>query len=257
MRMNLRPALAMLGGTVAYGANVALDRVDLAVAEGEFVVLLGPNGSGKSTLVRALLGIVTLRGGHVEILGRRLSEFHEWERVGYVPQRPSAATGVPATADEVVLSGRIARSRWVGGHRASDRAAAGHALEMVGLASLADAPVASLSGGQQQRVLIARALVTDPDVLLLDEPLSGVDLDSQEGLVPVLRRLGERGAAILVVAHALGVLEPLVQRAVVLDRGRVVYHGAPRPEDVHGEHPHHHAQVRAEVGSFGRARGAP
>jgi zinc transport system ATP-binding protein len=251
------PALALHGGTVSFGSNVALDDVDIAVGRGDFVVLLGANGSGKSTLVRALLGIVRLRAGRAEILGQPLARFHEWERVGYVPQRPSAATGVPASVVEVVLSGRIARRRGPGGHRPADRAAAGRALETVGLGHLARAPVASLSGGQQQRVLIARALATDPDVLVLDEPIAGVDLESQESFAEVLRGLGERGASALVVAHALGTLQPLVQRTVVLESGRVAYDGPPRIVDVAGAHAHHGPPPGYDAGGFGRTRAAP
>jgi zinc transport system ATP-binding protein len=236
------PALALYDGRVALGASVVLDGIDFCVHEGEFVALLGPNGSGKTTLVRALLGIVPLVRGSIEIFGVPLERFHAWERIGYVPQRVTAATGVPATVFEVVLSGRVARSPALGSFRRPDRDAAGRALESVGLAHLAGRPVATLSGGQQQRVLIARALAGEPDVLVLDEPVSSADLQSQHGFSETLGALDRAGRSVLVVTHSLGPMKPLVERAVVLGHGRVVYDGAPRAEDavVGHPHPHHH-----------------
>jgi zinc transport system ATP-binding protein len=234
------PALALYDARVALDASVVLDGIDFYVGEGEFVALLGPNGSGKTTLVRALLGIVPLMRGRVEIFGVPPTRFHAWERIGYVPQRASAGTGVPATVSEVVLSGRIARSRGLGTYRRSDREAAGRALESVGLAQLGDRPVAALSGGEQQRVLIARALAGEPDVLVLDEPVSSADSESRHGLLETLGALDRAGRSVLVVTHSLGPMNHLVERAVVLDLGGVVYDGPPRAEDVESRHPHPH-----------------
>jgi zinc transport system ATP-binding protein len=238
------PALAMHEGRVAIGGTVVLDAIDFHLHTGEFVALLGPNGSGKTTLVRALLGVVPLAGGRVELFGSPLKRFREWQRIGYVPQRVTAATGVPATVFEVVLSGRVARSKALGRFRASDRDAARSALDTVGLGHLSGHPVASLSGGQQQRVLIARALAGEPDVLVLDEPVSSADLDSQQGFSEALGALDRARRSVLVVAHSLGTMKPLVQRTVVLGHGGVLYDGPPRPDDADPHpHPHHSASV--------------
>ncbi|WP_425561113.1 metal ABC transporter ATP-binding protein [Myceligenerans crystallogenes] len=222
------------------GASHILRGIDLTIRAGETVALLGANGSGKSTLVKALVGTVTPSQGTVGLLGARLgTDRVPWERVGYVPQRVGAGGGVPSTAAEVVASGLLNGRRWwlPRGWRGRVRDALGE----VGLADRADSAMQVLSGGQQQRVLIARALVRDPDVLVLDEPVAGVDRPSQEAFAATVRRLGERGVTVLVVLHELGELAGLVTRAVVLRHGVVVHDGEPpRPRTEHGAATHHH-----------------
>jgi zinc transport system ATP-binding protein len=254
MRLDVPAALALRGGRVVLGSHIVLAGVDFSLEEGEFVALLGPNGSGKTTLVRALLGLVPLNRGRVELFGRPPASFRSWERIGYVPQRVTATTGVPATVGEVVLSGRVARARALGGWRPVDRAAAGRALETVGLGDLERASVSSLSGGQQQRVLIARALAGEPDVLLLDEPVSGMDVESRRDFTATLESLARTGRSVLLVAHALEAMAPLVTRTVMLTGGSVVYDGAPRPGDVDLEDSHPHADA-PEAAGFRRAMG--
>ena len=231
------------GARVQLGSHRALDGVDFAMDPGEFVVVLGSNGSGKTTLVKALLGLLPLSAGELRIYGEAPRRFRHWERIGYVPQRFSAATGVPATVQEVVLSGRIPHARWFAPWKREDHEAAQRALSTVGLEDHAGDPAEALSGGQQQRVLIARALAGEPDVLVLDEPVSGVDLEHQEAFARALAELRARGRSVLVVAHALGAIEPLVERSVILDLGRVVYDGPPQPHHVELEHAHHHPPV--------------
>lgn len=239
-------------------ARVALDErpvlhgVDLVVRSGEVVTLLGPNGSGKSTLVRAAVGLVPLSAGEVKLFGTPLRDFRDWWRIGYVPQRSSAAGGVPSTVREVVASGRLPRRRLFRPLRARDREAVERAIELVGLADRADASVATLSGGQQQRVLIARAAATEPDLLVLDEPNAGVDRRSQEAFARALRTFVASGRTVLLVLHDMGPLEPLVDRAVVLDAGQVVYDGQlPVSAELAGA-PHDHARVsQPERGLFG------
>ncbi|KWX01919.1 ABC transporter related protein [Carbonactinospora thermoautotrophica] len=242
------------GGVVAFGGRPILHGVDLDVRRGEVMALLGANGSGKSTLVRALVGLVPLSAGQVELFGTPLPRFRDWHRVGYVPQRASAAAGVPATVREVVASGRLSRLPWWRPASRHDREAVERALETVGLAHRARDSVAKLSGGQQQRVLIARALAGEPEVLLLDEPTAGVDLPSQQAFADTLRTLIGVGTTILLVSHELGPLEPLIERAVVLRDGRVVHDGPP-PSPVghhaHPEHTHVHPHgARSEAGWF-------
>lgn len=231
---------ALTGGRVALGGHTVLDGVDFVMNPGEFAVVLGANGSGKTTLVRSLLGLVPLARGELRLFGTPASRFREWWRIGYVPQRFSAASGVPATVEEVVLSGRIARARRLRGYGRIDRVAARRALETVGLDGKHHEPVDTLSGGQQQRVLIARALAGDPDVLVLDEPVSGVDIEHQEIFATTLAGLRASEHSVLLVAHELGAMQDLVTRAVVLSAGRVVYDGAPLDEHFHIEHVHHH-----------------
>jgi len=234
-----QPVIEVTDGAVALGGRAVLHGVSLRVRPGEIVALLGANGSGKSTLVRATIGLVPLAGGSVRLFGSPLRRFRDWRRLGYVPQRISAASGVPATVREVVSAGRLSRASWWRPSSGADRAAVRAALDTVGLADRAGDGVAELSGGQQQRVLIARALAGEPDLLILDEPMAGIDLPSQHAFAAALQQMQARGQTILLVAHELGPLEPLVERAVVLRDGRIVHDGAPPPAVGHHAHPEH------------------
>jgi zinc transport system ATP-binding protein len=246
------PVVEVTDAAVAVGGRAVLHGVSLQVRPGEVVALLGANGSGKSTLVRAVVGLVPVSSGSVRLFGRPLREFRDWHRVGYVPQRISAASGVPATVREVVSAGRLSHAgpwwAWWRPQSAADRAAVDAALEAVGLAERASDGVGELSGGQQQRALIARALAGEPDVLILDEPMAGVDLPSQRAFAAAMRRMQAGGRTILLVAHELGPLEPLVERAVVLRAGRVVHDGVPPVAAGHHAHPgHDHVHPHAYV----------
>ncbi|MGI8528906.1 MAG: metal ABC transporter ATP-binding protein [Geodermatophilaceae bacterium] len=211
------------------GGRRILHEVDLQVATGEVVTLLGANGSGKSTLVRGVVGLVPLSGGTVELFGTPLPRFREWGRIGYVPQRVTAASGVPATVREVVAAGRLSGRGVLARFGAADRTAVDDALDVVGLRPLGRTGVAKLSGGQQQRVLIARALAGRPDLLILDEPMSGVDADSQLAIAAALEQMVAGGTSVLLVLHELGQLAALIDRSVVLGDGRVTYTGSEPP----------------------------
>ncbi|WP_296602816.1 ABC transporter ATP-binding protein [Nocardioides sp.] len=249
------PVIELTGGAVSIGGRPILRGIDLTVSAGEFLALMGANGSGKSTLVRALTGLHPLANGSLRLFGSPYGDFHDWRRVGYVPQRGSAASGIPASVWEVVASGRLTHRRLFRPLGRRDRTAIADALEVVGLADRAGDGVSTLSGGQQQRVLIARALAGDPELFFLDEPTAGVDLPNQLMLADSLRTLSQRGATIVLVAHELGPLAPLVDRAVVMRDGRISYDGPPLTHDqvhqpdlamVHvdhvdqGGHGHHH-----------------
>ncbi|KAA6221991.1 metal ABC transporter ATP-binding protein [Streptomyces albofaciens JCM 4342] len=242
--------ISLRGAGAALGARPVLRGVDLTVRRGEVVALLGANGSGKSTAVRAVVGQVPLTSGELELFGTPQRRFKDWARIGYVPQRTTAASGVPATVREIVASGRLARTKLRWPSRA-DRDAVHRALDLVGMADRAKDSAEALSGGQHQRVLIARALVGAPELLIMDEPMAGVDLASQEVLAETLRGQVEAGATVLLVLHELGPLEPLIDRAVVLRDGCVVHDGPP-PEAVgqHAlpghDHVHPHADPAAE-----------
>ncbi|MBC7289892.1 MAG: ATP-binding cassette domain-containing protein [Actinotalea sp.] len=240
--------LTATGLRVSLGGATILHDVDLTVTDGEVVGLLGANGSGKSTLVRALVGVVPHERGTVRLFGEPLGRRTPWKRIGYVPQRVAVGSGVPATAHEVVISGLLHGRRLVPPRHARRRAS--EALELVGLDHLGHRACQELSGGQQQRVLIARALVRRPDLLLLDEPVAGVDLPSQQAFADALRDLAATGTTVVVVLHELGALAPLVRRAVVLRHGRVVHDGAPpAPAPGHAGPSHDHVHPHEDVGS--------
>ncbi len=210
---------------VELGGLPVLRGISFGVDPGEAVALLGGNGSGKTTLVRALMGLVPTTRGQVHIFGAPLRRFHHWSRVGYVPQKSTASLS-GAKVKEVVATGRLARRRPFVPAGRTDRQAVLDALSAVDLADRAGDEMANLSGGQQQRVLIARALAGRPDLLVLDEPTAGVDLEHQQVLATLLDGLISSGTSVLVVLHEVAALAPLICRALVLREGRVVHDGA-------------------------------
>jgi zinc transport system ATP-binding protein len=221
------PVVELENGAVAIAGRPILRGIELTVRAGEFVALMGANGSGKSTVVRALTGLWPLATGSLRLFGTPFDDFHDWQRVGFVPQRGGAASGVPASVWEIVASGRLTRRRLLRPLSRGDRAAIADALDVVGLAHRAHDGVSTLSGGQQQRVLIARALAGEPELFFLDEPAAGVDLPNQQVLADTLATLSRRGATIVLVAHELGPMAPLIDRAVVMRDGRMAYDGPP------------------------------
>jgi zinc transport system ATP-binding protein len=235
-------------GVIGYHERPVLNDVSLTVGAGEVVAILGANGSGKSTLVRAVLGLLPLTAGTVWLFGVPLPRFRQRHRIGYVPQRLGASSGVPATVTEVVSAGRLAHRGLFRPRRTSDRVAVARAIATVGLTDRRADPVGTLSGGQQQRTLIARALATEPDLLVLDEPTAGVDAASQVAFATAVHTFVGDGGSVLLVAHELGPLEPLVGRAVVLHHGRVVHDGpVPRPAGPHADPAHDHVHPHAPV----------
>ena len=221
------PVLAAHGVSFGYTDTLAVDDVSLSVAPGEFVALVGPNGSGKSTLLRLLLGLLRPATGTVECLGAAPPNVPAPWRIGYVPQRRILDLDLPATVEEIVRSGRTARRGWWRVAGREDRDAVDHALEAVALTDLRRRPVGELSGGQQQRVLIARALVSEPVLLVLDEPIAGVDLESQRLFRDSLMHLVENHhTAILLVSHELGAVADDLDRVVVMKQ-RILFDGVP------------------------------
>ncbi|MFB7087996.1 metal ABC transporter ATP-binding protein [Streptomyces sp. NPDC056296] len=247
--MSDETVISLRGVRAELGSRPVLRGIDLTVRGGEVVALLGANGSGKSTAVRTVIGQVPVTAGAIELFGTPRRRFRDWARVGYVPQRTTAAGGVPATVTEVVSSGRLSRARF-GVLRKADREAVRGALDLVGMADRAKDSVNALSGGQHQRVLIARALAAEPELLIMDEPMAGVDLASQEVLAETLRKQVAAGTTVLLVLHELGPLEPLIDRAVVLRDGCVTHDGPP-PKAV-GQHAlpgHDHVHPHAPAGA--------
>jgi zinc transport system ATP-binding protein len=207
--------------------EVVLSGVSLDVEPGEFVAIAGPNGGGKTTLLRVVLGLERPTAGRALLFGEPATSFSRRRLLGYLPQRAQLGVEAPATVREVVAAGRVAASRLVGPMRRRDRELVDEAIERVGLAARADAPVRTLSGGMQQRAFIAKALAAEPSLLALDEPTTGVDAESQDALGELLAHLhSELGVTILYVSHEFGAVERHVQR-LVLVRGGIVFDGAP------------------------------
>jgi zinc transport system ATP-binding protein len=204
-----------------------LEDVDLRVEEGEFVAIAGPNGGGKTTLLRLILGLERPDEGAAQLFGELATEFSRRADLSYLAQRAQAGLDAPVTVRELVTAGRAARVGMFRRWRAADDRAVTEALDRVGLTTRAAASLRVLSGGQQQRAFIAKALASEPRLLALDEPTSGVDVDSQEALAALLEELHrDLGVTVLYVSHEFGAIEHFAAR-LVLVRGGIIFDGPP------------------------------
>jgi manganese/iron transport system ATP-binding protein len=218
------PALEIEGVTVELGGRRALTDVSLRVHEGELVGLIGPNGAGKTTLLRTALGLLEPLAGTVSVAGR--APGRRGPAIGYVPQRHDFAWDFPVSVADAVLSARVRQIGWLRGPGPHDRAAVDAALERVAMSALRERPVGELSGGQRQRVLVARALVRETRLLLLDEPLTGLDAPTREHLTRLFGALRHEGRALLMTTHDLAAAAATCDRLCLLNR-TVVADGPP------------------------------
>ena len=234
----MNAAITLRDVEAGYRGHVVLHDLSLEIDEGECVAITGNNGSGKSTLIKALIGTVPLMNGTVSILGstreagKKPTGPPPGYRIGYVPQRLASAGGIESTVSEMVASGLLGS-----GHLrlpANWRKRVQEALEQVGMLHRIREPFQDLSGGQQQRVLIARALVRNPSLLLLDEPLSGLDEHNRIRLKEILGDSLTSGCTVVLVLHELGELRPLIQREVRIAAGHITHDG-PCTHDHHGD----------------------
>jgi zinc transport system ATP-binding protein len=226
--MPVAPVVSLEGVSFGYAAEQrVLEDVTLEVGEGEFVAIAGPNGGGKTTLVRVVLGLERPSAGRALLWGDPAHRSSRRRSLGYLAQRAELGGDAPTTVREVVSAGRLARAGLLGPLRRRDRELVSDAIERVGLGDVADAPLRMLSGGTQQRAFIAKALAGEPSLLVLDEPTTGVDVESQESLAALLDELhSELGVTILYVSHEFGAVEGFVQRLVLVRRG-IVFDGPP------------------------------
>lgn len=257
------PIIELRRASFGYADQAIVQGADLTVHAGEVVAVLGPNGSGKSTLVRGLLGLNDQLGGEVRLFGQPRDSFHDHARLGYVPQRHTLSASVRSTVQEIVAVGRLPHHKWWRPvvRSAQDVAIIDKALEVVGLSDRATADVSTLSGGQQRRVLIARALASNPDVLLMDEPTAGVDAANQHVLSTVLSRLADRGTTMVIVTHELAAIAGIVTRIVMVQGGHIAFDGTPdeftsRTGSFVIDHHHHHHDDEPAAGRT-RLPGAP
>lgn len=225
------PVIDVENVTVRFGTIAVLEKVDFRVFEGAFWAILGPNGAGKTTLLRVILGLVKPISGTVRVFGKPPERLGPLRRqIGYVPQLQQVDINFPVRVQDVVLMGRHAIIGLYRRPSKVDHEAVMWALEQVGIPDLANRPLKALSGGQRQRVFLARALVTQPRLLLLDEPTAGVDVAATEGLYDLLRRLHrEQRMTVLLVSHDVGVVAQYVSGVACVNR-RLVAHG--RPDEV-------------------------
>lgn len=208
-------ALEIHDMTVAYRRKPVLWDIDLTAPEGKLVGIVGPNGAGKSTLIKAILGLVPLASGKVEIYGKSYDE--QRSIVGYVPQRETVDWDFPVTALDVVLMGAYGRLGWFRRPGAAERQLASECLEQVELADYADRQISQLSGGQQQRVFLARALAQDAKIYFMDEPFAGVDAATEAAILRLLQELRTAGKTVFVVHHDLQTTQDYFDWVILLN----------------------------------------
>ncbi|MHC4777833.1 MAG: metal ABC transporter ATP-binding protein [Planctomycetota bacterium] len=218
--MNSIPVIEMKGVGFAYNDHPVVDGVDLTVVEKDFVSLVGPNGGGKTTLLKLMLGLLQPTSGEIRVFGGGPAKNRH--RIGYVPQHFQFDSKFPIGVMDVVLMGRIRKGFRFGPFTRGDKEVARKALDEVGLGDLGERPFSELSGGQRQRILVARALATTPELLLLDEPTSNVDAVVQEDLYGLLHRLNER-LTMVIVTHDVGFVSTRVKSVVCVNREVVVH----------------------------------
>ena len=213
------------GLTVTYrNGHTALRDASFAIPRGTITALVGVNGAGKSTLFKALMGFVPVSTGKIEILGRPVREVMKAQSVAYVPQAEEVDWTFPVLVEDVVMMGRYGHMGFFRRPRAADHAAVGSALARVNMTEFRRRQIGELSGGQKKRVFLARALAQDAQVILLDEPFTGVDVKTEEQIIALLRDLRDEGRVMLVATHNLGSVPEFCDR-VVLVKGTVLAHG--------------------------------
>jgi zinc transport system ATP-binding protein len=220
-------ALAFDHVTFAYQRQAVLCDVTLRVACGETVAVVGANGSGKTTLIKVALGLLQPARGTVRLFGTAVTRFADWPRIGYVPQRAGPDAAVPVSVQEVVRSGLARQVGPLGRLSRAQRDTVDHVMEVMGVAGLRRQSVRTLSGGQQQRALIARALVTEPDLLVLDEPTSAVDAEARHTLRESLEHLRHHEqVAMVYISHDPHGFAGLADRVVEMQAGHLCDAGA-------------------------------
>ncbi len=212
--------------TFSYNTIPVLDDITFSIYRGDFLSIIGPNGSGKTTLVKIILGLLKPSRGAVSIMGRPVAEFRDWSRVGYVPQKATQIDPFfPASVREVVAMARLSVKDASPGPKRDTEKDVTEALRKVAMEAFRNSAIGSLSGGQQQRVMIARALVTSPDLLLLDEPTTGVDSETQNLFYEMLHDLNEKQEiTIVLVTHDIGMVNRHVNKVACLNQ-QLIYHG--------------------------------
>ena len=201
-----------------------LSNISLEIFRSEYIAIIGPNGGGKTTLVRMLLGLEKPTSGEVRIYGKKLSRFKEWHKIGYVPQRAAQIdSSFPATVLDIVKMGRTSQRSPFSGFSKLDRELVDDAMAKMDISDLKDKMVGTLSGGQRQRVMIARALASKPEILILDEPNTGVDVASQKRFYSLLRELNKKeGITIVFITHDIGVIADDIARLFTINQKAII-----------------------------------
>ncbi|MBW3582121.1 MAG: metal ABC transporter ATP-binding protein [Euryarchaeota archaeon] len=229
------PIVSIRGVSVDQDDHRVLEDIDLDIGRGEFVGIVGPNGGGKTTLIKALLGFLPYTDGRMRLFGTAPNRFHDWPRVAYVPQHVvHVDPRFPATVREIALLGRAGRRGLFRPYRQEDRQAVDDALHEVGVHGLARRRIGSLSGGERQRVFLAKAIAGEPELLILDEPTTGVDPESRGRFYALLDHLNHsHDMTILLISHDTQAIALSTHRLVALNR-TIVYDGDPHAFEEEG-----------------------
>ena len=219
------PLVELFEVSNSYDHTVALQNVSLKIRSGQFMAIVGPNGGGKTTLLRTILGMVPPSAGKILLRGEPLSRSSR-QRIGYVPQLETIDWNFPITVEEVITMGFFVKNRWFGGIGAEAKRKLDNIMERLNLTGLGKRHIRELSGGQQQAVFIGRALVGDPELILLDEPASGLDIRSRDDVIHFLHEINHQGVAIVLTAHDLNWVAAHLPWAVCLNH-RVIAEGRP------------------------------
>jgi zinc transport system ATP-binding protein len=210
--------------TFSIKGQTILSNISLEVFRSEYIAIIGPNGGGKTTLIRMLLGLETPTSGEVKIYGKKFSNFDEWHKIGYVPQRASLVdASFPATVLDIVKMGRTAKKKLFSFYGAEDEKAVYDAMSKMDILDLKEKMIGTLSGGQRQRAMIARALASKPDILILDEPNTGVDVASQKKFYTLLRKLNQEDKITIVfITHDIGVIADDIARLFTINQKAII-----------------------------------
>jgi zinc/manganese transport system ATP-binding protein/zinc transport system ATP-binding protein len=222
------PLVELANVSSSYGDTVALQNVSLKIYPGQFTAIVGPNGGGKTTLLRTILGMAPISSGKVLLRGQPQTRALK-QRIGYVPQLETIDWNFPITVEEVIAMGFYVKNRWFGAIGEKEKRKLYTIMERLNLADLGKRHIRELSGGQQQAVFIARALLGDPDLILLDEPASGLDIRSRDDVIHFLHEINHQGVAIVLTAHDLNWVAAHLPWAVCLNH-RLIAEG--RPDEV-------------------------
>ena len=222
------PLVELANVSSSYGDTVALQNVSLKIYPGQFTAIVGPNGGGKTTLLRTILGMAPISSGKVLLRGQPQTRALK-QRIGYVPQLETIDWNFPITVEDVIAMGFYVKNRWFGAIGEKEKRKLYTIMERLNLADLGKRHIRELSGGQQQAVFIARALLGDPDLILLDEPASGLDIRSRDDVIHFLHEINHQGVAIVLTAHDLNWVAAHLPWAVCLNH-RLIAEG--RPDEV-------------------------
>jgi len=225
---SVTPLISLKHVFFRYRTEDVLEDINLDISKGDFVGIIGPNGGGKTTLLKIILGLAKPSSGEVRLYDQPIHEFKQWTNIGYVPQRADQANvQVPITVEEVVSLGRVAKAGLFRRFSEKDRVAVQAALAQVEMSEHKHRLITELSGGQQQRVFIAKALASEPELLVLDEPTAGVDSESQEEFYQLLSKLAKSNLTLLIVSHDIDVILNEVNQVACINK-RLVFEGSPK-----------------------------